>query len=127
MYKWWGYSTYTPKAHMNSIDLDCSGSKSIAFADGTVISFDPLSDTALNTVWGTLVHLPCGRVNFKDPKNGLTGWYEINSVKKKPKDYFRGEIIKEGEVVSKMYGNYMGYIDFDGVRYWDVRDQTNYM
>jgi len=25
-----------------------------------------------------------------------------------------------------MFGNQMGYIDFDGVRYWDVREQVNY-
>ena len=25
-----------------------------------------------------------------------------------------------------MHGNQMGYIDFDGVRFWDVRDQINY-
>lgn len=29
-------------------------------------------------------------------------------------------------MVSKIYGNEMGYIDFDGKRYWDVRDQTNH-
>jgi len=34
--------------------------------------------------------------------------------------------MKDGRVVSKMFGNQMGYIDFDGMRYWDVRDQTNY-
>jgi hypothetical protein len=39
MYRWWGYSTYTPKCHMNSIELDCGGSKSIEFSDGTVITF----------------------------------------------------------------------------------------
>lgn len=81
----------------------------------------------LNTIWGTLVHLICGKITFTDPKNGLTAWYEINSVKRKPKDYFKGEILKDGEVVSKMYGNCMGYIDFDDVRYWDIREQVNYM
>ena len=25
-----------------------------------------------------------------------------------------------------MYGNYGGYIDFDKVRYWDVREESNY-
>lgn len=68
----------------------------------------------------------CGRIEFEDKKNGLTAWYEISSEKKKPLDYFVGEVSKDGKVVSKMYGNYMGYIDFDGIRYWDVREQVNY-
>ena len=28
--------------------------------------------------------------------------------------------------MSELYGNYMGYIDFDGKRYWDVREMQNY-
>jgi hypothetical protein len=69
----------------------------------------------------------CGRIDFEDKKNGLTAWYEISAEKKRPLDYFVGEIIKGDKVVSKMYGNQMGYIDFDGIRYWDVREQVNYI
>lgn len=112
----------SPKVQMNSIDVEVKGVKNIEFADGTLIEYQPHQDAILNTVWGNLVHLICGRVDFVDKKNGLTAWYEINSVARKPKDYFQGEIIMDGQVVSKLYGNQMGYIDFDGVRYWDVRD-----
>jgi len=80
----------------------------------------------LNSLWGTLVHLVCGRCVFEDKKNGITGWYEIGIDKKRPMDYFAGEINQNGRVVSRLLGNQMGYIDFDGVRYWDVRDQVNY-
>ena len=88
MYRWWGYSSFSPKVHMNTIDLEVRGVKFVEFSDGTLIEFQPCQDTILNTVWGNLVHLICGRVDFTDKKNGLTGWYEINSVKRKPKDYF---------------------------------------
>ena len=37
-------------------------------------------------------------------------------------DYMAGKIVQDGKVVSEMKGNYMGYMDFDGVRYWDVRE-----
>jgi hypothetical protein len=66
--------------------------------------------------------VPCGKITFTDEKNGITGWYEIGKVKRKPSDYFQGEVIKDGNVVSNMYGTVVGYIEFDGVRYWDVRD-----
>ena len=41
-------------------------------------------------------------------------------------DYFAGSIYKNGKEVSKVYGNYMGFIEFDGVRYWDLRDHIDY-
>jgi len=37
-----------------------------------------------------------------------------------------GEISKDGKVVSEIRGNYMGWIEFDGVRYFDVREMQNY-
>jgi hypothetical protein len=43
-------------------------------------------------------------------------------VKKKPSDYVDGEISVKGKVVSKMRGSYMGFLEFDGNRYWDARD-----
>lgn len=64
----------------------------------------------------------CGKCEFEDKKNGITGWYEIGIDKKRPMDYFAGEILQNGVVVSRIFGNQMGYIDFDDVRYWDVRD-----
>ena len=62
------------------------------------------------------MHLITGKCTFTDEKNGITAWYEINSPdrgKGKAKDYFIGEIWKDGVLVSKMNGTYMGYIDFD--------------
>lgn len=126
IYKWWGYSSYTPKAHMNSLDLVVEGGKWVEFPDGTLITYQPHQDKVLNSLWGTLVHWICGKITFEDKKNGLKGWYEIGHNKKKPCDYFYGEIIKDGVVISKLEGNQMGYIDWDGRRYWDVREQVNY-
>ena len=37
-----------------------------------------------------------------------------------------GEISKDGKVVCEVRGNYMGWIEFDGVRYFDVREMQNY-
>jgi len=63
-----------------------------------------------------------GKIEFEDLKHGITASYEIGGVSKKPKDYFNGAIFKNGMKESDIYGNYMGFCDFDGQRYWDIRD-----
>jgi len=62
-------------------------------------------------------------MNFEDPANNLTASFKFGNVRGKPNDYFSGEIVYNGKSVSKIHGNYMGYIDFDGVRYYDVREK----
>ena len=42
----------------------------------------------------------------------------------RPKDYFSGRIISKGVQVSQIYGTYLGYLEFDNKRYWDVREVT---
>ena len=46
----------------------------------------------------------------------------LGKVKKKPTDYVEGDIKQNGKIVSKMYGSYMGFLEWDGIRYWDARD-----
>ena len=48
--------------------------------------------------------------------------YEIGKVKKKTQDYFEGHILKDGNPVCKVTGNYMGYMNFDNERYYDARE-----
>ena len=40
----------------------------------------------------------------------------------KTQDYICGEIQVRGKKVCEIYGNYMGFVDFDGKRYWDIRE-----
>ena len=47
---------------------------------------------------------------------------QIGNVKGKPKDYIHGDVIHNDEVVSKLSGSYMSHIDFDDIRYWDIRN-----
>ena len=54
----------------------------------------------------------------------MTAEYTIGT--KKGRDYVKGEIKKDGVVVSKLHGTYMGYLEFDGVRYWDIRRMQNF-
>ena len=45
----------------------------------------------------------------------------------RPQDYFTGTIKKDNKVVSNIYGTYLGFIEFDGIRYWDARDVKPYV
>ena len=71
-----------------------------------------------------MIHAMRGTSEFKDEQNGITAEYTFET--KKGRDYFVGHIKKNGVVVSKLSGSYMGYIEFDGVRYWDVRRMRNF-
>ena len=112
---------------MNSIDLDVTGTKVIVFkSDGAEIKYNGPNDNFANFLWGTLIHNLTGTCNFVDEKNGVEAYYTFGGIRKKPKDYFEGEIKKDGIVVSKIYGSFMGYIDFDGERFWDGRRMQNF-
>ena len=105
------------------------GSKTVEFPDGSKIWYTPTQDLFQNTLFGTLVHQLVGRCDFKDEKNGITGHYFLGQggpTKKSPKDYLVGEISKNGKVISEIRGNYMGWIEFDGERYFDVREMQNF-
>lgn len=46
---------------------------------------------------------------------------EVKNYLYRPSDYFEGTINEKGKPVSKFYGTYCGFINFDNVRYWDGR------
>ena len=77
---------------------------------------------------GTCHHILHGDFEFMDEKNGIRGIINCGNVSRKPRDYMTGKIEQlnkmtgEWEVVcKKVEGTYMGYIDFDGERYFDIR------
>jgi hypothetical protein len=44
-------------------------------------------------------------------------------VKRKPQDHYEGEITVDGNCVAKIRGSYLGFLEIDGIRYWDVRNE----
>ena len=77
---------------------------------------------------GTCHHILDGDFEFMDEKNGLKATINVGKVYRKPKDYMSGKIEKlnqltgDWEVVcNEIKGTYMGYIDFDGERLFDIR------
>ena len=41
----------------------------------------------------------------------------------KKQDYIWGEIFRDKERICEIEANYMGFFDFDKVRYWDIREK----
>jgi hypothetical protein len=70
---------------------------------------------------GTFRHESLGTLEFKDEGNQLVCVVKIQGVRGKPSDYVDGTVTHRGQVISKMRGTYLGYFEFDGVRYWDHR------
>lgn len=66
-------------------------------------------------------HETLGSIDFVDKENNIRCLVTIGKVKKKPSDYISGEITINGNVASKVSGSYNGFIEFDGIRYWDFR------
>ena len=71
---------------------------------------------------GTMGHQMTGKLDFKDVANNIYGQITFGCVKKKTQDYFKGEIYKDGKYAADIDGNYMGYMDIYGKRYFDVRE-----
>lgn len=76
------------------------------------------------TLMGTLKQESVGKMVFVDEKYGFVCEIKFGEVKKKPTDYFTGDVVQNGKVLSKCNGTYLGYIDFDGKRYFDHRYVT---
>ena len=65
-------------------------------------------------------------MDYVDEANGITAWVKMDAYKFKSQDFFKGEILKDGKKICTIEGNYMGYIDFDKIRYWDLRDEEQF-
>ena len=64
-----------------------------------------------------------GNVYWNDTTHGINATMELGgSAKSRLSDFFDGKIVdKDGKVLSTFTGSYLSHIDFDGVRYWDIR------
>ncbi|KAL4463958.1 hypothetical protein ABPG74_005895 [Tetrahymena malaccensis] len=120
-YKYYGRYDYDAKAGLNSLSILNKGKRSVIFQDGQKINFDFPNELYSGTLLGTLKQESIGKMSFTDEKYGFYCEIKFGDVKKKPSDYFQGDIVQNGKTICKVYGTYLGYIDFDGVRYFDHR------
>ncbi|CAK69397.1 unnamed protein product (macronuclear) [Paramecium tetraurelia] len=119
-YKFYGYSLYEAKAGLNSLTILNHGKRTIQFPDQKIAcTFS--SEHYSGTFFGTMKNESQGALSFVDEANNLNCIVQLGKVKNKPTDYFEGEIKQGKTVLSKLFGSYMGFADFDGIRYWDAR------
>lgn len=126
MFTYTGYCEMAVKAHLNSMSLVVRGHKQVAFKDGMVIRFDNYQDTISNTFIGTCYHNQHNSLKFEESKSGLTGYIDMGNVKGRVGDYFTGKIenAEKEVVVPNFSGTYMGYVDIDGERWYDLREKN---
>jgi hypothetical protein len=103
--------------------LTNTGKRCVDFKDGTHIDFNYCQDQYSNTFYGNFRHENLGDMFWNDVTHELRAEMSLGgSAKSALSDYFEGEIKdKEGKVLSRFTGSYLSHIDFDGIRYWDIR------
>ena len=113
--------SFVTNAWCTSCNLTDGGKRTVE-VNGSVIEFQYAVDHYSNTFWGTFRHESIGELSFEDKISGLKAEFKMGNIVGKLSDYFQGEIVdKEGNSVSSFSGSYLTNIEFDGVRYWDVR------
>jgi len=123
-YKYHGFGNFSAGAGFNSVKVYNKGKRTVEFADGGKIHFNFGNDIYNNSFFGTIRQETIGELVFKDATHGFELVIKIDNVKKKPSDYFQGEIKLKNIVVSKVYGSYLGFIEFNNIRYWDIRENV---
>lgn len=71
---------------------------------------------------GNMGHQLTGKIVLTDEANDIVAYYEPGKYRLKTQDYICGDIKVRGKKVCDIYANYMGFCDFDKVRYWDIRE-----
>lgn len=110
------------RAGLQSAEVEYLGERRITFPDGGKVTFSVSKDKIYGLLMGTFGHQRIGRQEFTDEANNLTAFIEYNAYMFKKQDYLWGEIKRDGKRVCEITGNYVGFVDFDSVRYWDYRE-----
>ncbi|CAD8174672.1 unnamed protein product [Paramecium octaurelia] len=119
-YKYFGNYWYEASAGLNSITLKNKGKRTIIFNGGQRIDYNFAYELYSGTIMGSMKVETLGVSTYQTNK-GLTATLKFGKVKRKATDYFEGTINMGQQELCKIFGTYMGYIEFDGVRYWDHR------
>lgn len=120
IYEFGMHTGYSASASWNSVKVNVIGNKYIKFKDGTQITWNNMEDQINNTLWGTMVRQVTGKQEYKDEVNHITAYIETGT--KKIQDYITGKIYQYGQEIYSIYGNYNGFLEFNGERYWDIRE-----
>jgi len=129
-FRYYGWSTYTASFGYNRLYVKQSGARICEFPDGTKITAGFSMDRYNNVYWGDVIQEVLGEYVFKDVKHDLSCSLYLNQTKHLPSDAFVGSIDKINkagesvEAVCEADGSFLGFLDFDGVRYWDFQQES---
>mmetsp|Transcript_17499 Transcript_17499/g.27083 ORF Transcript_17499/g.27083 Transcript_17499/m.27083 type:complete len:430 (+) Transcript_17499:328-1617(+) len=131
-YKYHGHTTFKMGFGYNKMYVTMSGRRDVEFKDGTIIEVGYPEDRVNNLLFGEMHNESLGTQSFVDKKNKLRVVITYNSRSGLPSDFFQGVLEKfdpanpdqEGEMLSSIEGSWVGFVDFDKVRYWDIRNSS---
>jgi hypothetical protein len=141
-YHFWGYGEWAASCTGNTVKGYQKGPNNIDFPDGQRISFSEPVIMIRGIMFGERYIEFGSTMTFVDEKNNLScdlvlnpdglGFFKgLFSKAKSPSDTVRGQILlrpadatekDKGTVLGEITGSWLGYLDIDGVRYWDIRD-----
>ena len=122
----YGYFNYHAKAGLNSVTVTNIGRKNFEFFDGYTVTLTCPEEVFSGTFFGTMRHESLGAINAND-SDGNNCIITLGKVKGKPSDFLQGIIYDaQGNQLSKLEGTYLGYLEFDKIRYWDARHVRPY-
>ncbi len=141
LYVYTGYAQFAAHPGMNSITIEAIGTRQIKFKDGIILELSNATVRArIHHGIGIYRQRICGdgeAPGYRDHdlpdkvtqhrghlvlRQGLAKVPHRLHIVARPQDYIKGEIKHNGKTVSTIYGSYVGFVEFDGVRYWDARD-----
>jgi len=106
------------------------GQLTLKFQDGSLFDIGLSENKVTNVFWGDMRHELLNTQTFVDTKNNLRATIQYGPSERVgvPSDYFEGclekfdpaQPDKEGQVLSNITGSWVGFCDFDKVRYWDI-------
>eukprot|EP00292_Cryptomonas_paramecium_P006006 CAMPEP_0113693420 /NCGR_PEP_ID=MMETSP0038_2-20120614/19653_1 /TAXON_ID=2898 /ORGANISM="Cryptomonas paramecium" /LENGTH=391 /DNA_ID=CAMNT_0000615487 /DNA_START=59 /DNA_END=1230 /DNA_ORIENTATION=+ /assembly_acc=CAM_ASM_000170 len=130
-YHYYGYTTFDIGFGYNKMNIRTSGLRIVDFPDGGRVTVGFPHDRWGNVFWGEMHHECLGSLDFEDEAHGLRCTIRFGEGgRSMPSDYFEGTIERtdaaggEPVVVSTVTGSWVGFVDFDKERYWDVRSST---
>lgn len=120
-YQYCGYSSFSSSAGLNSLGVSNKGKRFMKFKDGVQFDFGFFEELYSNSFWGVLKSETTGEVKYIEKNLNVSCVVKIGKRKGEPSDCIYGEVMIGNKVVSVLKGSYMSYIEFDDVRYWDIR------
>jgi len=121
-YKIWGPSMFATNAGLTAVKLITKGWRKVQFADTQQIISNTFPNEQYEGVfWGTPTAETVGDMEFVDNDNNIYCKLNFGKVKKKASDYIEGQITVNDKVVANISGTCLGWIEIDGMRYFDFR------